>query len=284
MSRYHWTPPAITDPTTQVELPDYHRRQITSLLAELAPASAGRLAILGAGPCNDLDLRQLQVKWPHIDLVDRDSDLVQQGIAAQTNSSTGLHVVRQDLLLGDAASRDPSTATDLLAPEVGHSLLTRIKQAGWDALRSDYDLVASTCLLSQLVHQVIAAVGADHALFIPTVQTLRQRHLWLMAQALRPGGHGLLFCDFVSSETLPELFQANPENLPGLLGQALQQNNFFHGLNPGKILQVAREDAALQACIDQVQMSPPWVWFTGALAYAVVVIKFTRRLSKDPTK
>lgn len=282
MSRYHWTPPAITDPTTQRDLPDYHRRQITSLLCELAPAADGRLAILGAGPCNDLDLRQLQVKWPHIDLVDRDSELVRQGIAAQTNSSTGLHVLQQDLLLGDNEALAPSTVPSLLVPEVGQSFLARLKQTRWDALRCDYDLVASTCLLSQLVHQVIDAVGVDHALFIPTVQALRQRHLWLMAQALRPGGQGLLFCDFVSSETLPELFRANPENLPALLSQALQENNFFHGLNPGKLLQIAREDTELQACLDQVQMSPPWVWFTGSLAYAVVVIKFTRRSSKAP--
>jgi len=281
MSRYHWTPPAITDPTTQRDLPDYHRRQITSLLCELAPPAGGRLAILGAGPCNDLDLRQLQVKWPHIDLVDRDSDLVRQGIAAQTNDATGLHVIHQDLLLGDPTSQVAASEMDLITPEIGRDFLSNVKQARWTSLRPDYDIVASTCLLSQLVHQAIDAVGVDHALFIPTVQALRQRHLWLMAQALRPGGHGLLFCDFVSSETLPELFQANPENLPGLLSQALQQNNFFHGLNPGKLLQIAREDAELQTCLDQVQMSPPWVWFTGSLAYAVVVIKFTRRSPKD---
>lgn len=276
MSRYHWTPPAIIDPTTQLNLPDYHRRQITSLLCELAPNHAGRLAILGAGPCNDLDLRKLQVKWPHIDLVDRDTDLVQRGIAAQTNAATGLRVIHQDLLLGDPAPQAATSEMNLSVPEIGHEFLSKVKQARWSSLRSDYDIVASTCLLSQLVHQVIDAVGVDHALFIPTVQALRQQHLWLMAQALRPGGQGLLFCDFVSSETLPELFQATPENLPALLGQALQQNNFFHGLNPGKILQVAREESSLQSCLERVQMSPPWVWFTGDLAYAVVVIKFTR--------
>jgi hypothetical protein len=48
-------------------------------------------------------------------------------------------------------------------------------------------------------------------------------------------------------------------------------------MNPGLILKVARETPELRDRIQQVQMSPPWIWRTGNMAYAVVAIKFVRR-------
>jgi len=305
MSRYEWTRGPLE---TALSPSDFHRRQVTSLLTELAPATGGKLAVLGAGPCHDLDLAALQAAWSRIDLVDIDSALVERGIAAQLSDPQGIGVVQQDLLKAShlpGASGPNLSPTDgpvtaaaatggrpslpppsppLQQPEAGAQLRQEILAATWEALATDYDVVASTCVLSQLIKAVIEQLGEDHALFVPTVQALRQRHLHRMALSLRPGGTGLLLADFVSSDTLPELFSATPQNLPVLLGQALQANNVFHGMNPGMILKVAREDPQLQSLISTVQMSPPWIWRTGNMAYAIVAIKFVRTPSAPGEK
>ncbi|MCA9022365.1 MAG: hypothetical protein KDA74_19585, partial [Planctomycetaceae bacterium] len=49
-----------------------HRNLITGYLTELAQSSRGRLCVLGAGNCNDLDLQKLSQVYSEIHLVDLD--------------------------------------------------------------------------------------------------------------------------------------------------------------------------------------------------------------------
>ncbi|MDP1563365.1 MAG: hypothetical protein Q8M16_18440 [Pirellulaceae bacterium] len=273
MSRYESTREAwqaVGEPQPQAV--DFHRRQV---MARLLPATAvpnGRLCILGAGPCNDLDLAALQARWSQVDLVDIDSSRVQQGVTSQVADARGIQVLTQDLLWGD----HPLTPDPASKQNIGRTVRERISAATWSAVGQDYDLIASTCLLSQLIEQVIEIIGSDAPEFVATIQTLRRRHFELMARALRSGGTGWLFCDFVSSETLPELLSTVPQALPQLLEQALTEGNFFHGLNPGILLQVLRQDEHLTLLVDQSQITNPWVWLTGERAYAVVGIRFIR--------
>jgi hypothetical protein len=272
MSEYEWSQrawPVLG--TSQVPTAEIHRGQIMTRLLEAAPVSGGRLCILGAGPCNDLDLAALQGKWPHVDLVDIDAGRVQQGIAAQVADARGLRVIAQDLLWGDRAVPTTSTRTVEL-----HQLFEAISATTWPALDGNYDGIASTCLLSQLIEAVIERAGCDAPEFVRIVQALRQRHIELMARALRPGGIGWIFCDFVSSQTLPELLTTAPSALPHLVKQALEQGNFFHGLNPGILWQVLRQDVQLSSLISHPKITHPWVWLTGDRGYAVVGLGFTR--------
>jgi hypothetical protein len=276
MSEYEWSQrawPVLG--TSQVPTAEIHRGQIMTRLLEAAPVSGGRLCILGAGPCNDLDLAALQGKWPHVDLVDIDAGRVQQGIAAQVADARGLRVIAQDLLWGDRAVTPASTTVSTTAVDL-QQMFEHLSTTTWPAVDRDYDGIASTCLLSQLIEPIIERVGSDSPEFVRIVQALRRRHFELMARALRPGGIGWIFCDFVSSQTVPELLTTASSALPPLLKQALAKGNFFHGLNPGILLQVLRQDAPLSSLISQPKITNPWVWLTGGRGYAVVGLCFTR--------
>lgn len=272
MNRYEWSReawPVLGAP--QIPAGDIHRRHVMARLLDSPPKQDGRLGVLGAGPCNDLDLSALQAQWSRVDLVDIDAPRVQQGVAAQVADSRGIQIVTQDLLWGDQSlSRDPARSDAQNLPE-------RISATKWSALGQDYDRIASTCVLSQLIEQVVQIIGIDSPKFVASVQATRLRHLELMASVLRPGGTGWLFCDFVSSETLPELLTTTAKALPQLLGQSVTQGNYFHGLNPGILWQVLRQDEGLAALIRDPQITNPWIWLTGERAYAVCGLQFTRR-------
>src|SRR4029077_10811702 len=58
-----------------------HRKRVTGLLQ--ARSAASRLCVLGAGNCNDLDVRELLASHAEIHLVDLDADALSRGIARQ---------------------------------------------------------------------------------------------------------------------------------------------------------------------------------------------------------
>jgi len=282
MDRYTWTDnPLDPQRARRQALFEGHRHLVTGMLLGMVPEHGGKLLVLGAGPCNDLGLAELSRRWGQVDLVDLKPEVVRQGMAAQqVAAAANLRVIGMDLVSGRAVEEEGADsspgASEVQQPEIGAQRLRAIANCQWEGLDRDYDAVVSTCLLSQLVLKVVEELGAEHALFVKVIQALRRRHLQLMAQAIKPGGTGLLLADFVSTDTLPQLWEVQPEQLPQLLGQALKASNFFHGMNPGMILQAARQDPELRDWISQVELSNPWVWGAGEKAYAVVAIKFTR--------
>src|SRR5437868_8579473 len=69
-----------------------HRRKIHALISAADCAPGGRLCVLGAGNCNDLDLQSLEREFAEIHLVDLDRDAIEDGIARQQLSGCA-HVV-----------------------------------------------------------------------------------------------------------------------------------------------------------------------------------------------
>ncbi len=71
------------------------------------------------------------------------------------------------------------------------------------ALPGPFDVVASTCLLSQLVGNAFHSVGEGHPRFLDLVRAIRLAHLRLMTGLRRAGGTAVLVTDLVSSDTFP---------------------------------------------------------------------------------
>src|SRR5689334_4033191 len=66
------------------ELYAQHRQQLTQLALSRAPASGqGRLCVLGAGKCNDLDLAELGRAYAELHLVDVDASAVASAVSRQ---------------------------------------------------------------------------------------------------------------------------------------------------------------------------------------------------------
>ena len=105
---------------------------------------------------------------------------------------------------------------------------------------------------------------------------IRDGHLNLMSRLIRPAGVGVLVTDFVSSDTLPELNQANTaQAVLEVSRKAIETRNFFTGTNPWAIkdslLKITPETSELPGSI-----APPWRWKIGPQrSYAVTAITFS---------
>lgn len=270
-----------------------HRRQVTGLLCDLpleSPTPA--LCVLGAGNCNDLDLRQLAARFATMRLVDLDGDAMQEGIRRQQlDDASGVQVLGSVDLAGLIDVLDDGTADGSASEQ---QIRRFLQQPGpsipgpLERLAGSIDVVVSVCTLSQLVDSIVVSLGRNHPKFLELVFAVRRQHLQLMLALLREGGRGVLVTDFVSSDTCPELVDASPERLPSLCVQLIQQHNFFTGLNPMAIVRLLSQDAALRNQATDVRLTSPWCWRYVSRTYAVAAILFGKtggsRPAKHPTR
>lgn len=264
--------------------PDLHRSQVTNLLlsAGIRVSSnslqdAPTLAILGAGPCHDIDLHRLLDQFESIQLVDLDHHTLQQGVEQQRVSHhpklkrlAPFDVTGIDRCLSEFSSLPTGASKQSIA-----EMFDRIDEFSWGPVDRELDLIASTCLLSQLISQVVESVGEQHENFVELIQRIRRQHLQLMIDHLRVGGLGVIIFDFVSSDTLSRLPHLTGEPLKRALQAAIDQNNFFHGMNPQVIHHVLFSD--FQEQTHNLSATPPWVWNAGARCYGVTAFVFEKR-------
>ena len=259
------------------ELAQSHRQRLTQLLLDRKCDVDPKLCVLGAGSCNDLDLKQLLHGFQSIDLVDIDLAALQQGSAAQrcqTSETLRLHgdydvtgVWQELALLADSREKESEPIDQLLAAS-----------AAWTGLPElgTYGTVTSACVLSQLVDAVIHAVGEAHPRCLEVITAIRQRHLRLLYELTAPGGQVVLVTDFVSSETAPLLPSLSGKALSDTLMQMIKQRNFFTGLNPFRLQTLLSEDPVLAPHIHSIDCQQPWLWNFGSRHYAVTAISFSR--------
>ena len=150
----------------------------------------------------------------------------------------------------------------------------------WPEGHQQYDVVVSCCLLTQLISGVLFTVGGDSPHYLPTVLAIRAGHLRLMKQLLKTDGRGLLVTDFVSSDTLPALANANDDAaVLAISRMAIDQRNFFTGGNPFAVKQnlealLGNElPSTPQPAID---IAPPWRWQLGSRYYLVTALGFSK--------
>jgi hypothetical protein len=136
-----------------------------------------------------------------------------------------------------------------------------------------FDLVASTCLLSQIVKGVDDALGENHPRFLDVVSAVRASHLRLLAELAAPGGQILLITDFVSSDTAPEIRAAAEDRLAPLARELLEGRNFFHGVNPAVLASLWSTDPVLAAATCNLKVLDPWRWDFGVRVYLVTAFQ-----------
>jgi hypothetical protein len=268
-----------------------HREQITSRLEAAAchgnVSVAPSLCILGAGNCNDLDLARLTARREHIHLVDIDAEAMQSGVANQFDTAGEAARLRR--------SRIGFTACDLTgALELCHEITQFPSPQGFARLRAaltqlpaavqlrqQYTTVASTCLLSQLLEIFQRAIGETSPEFRTLAELIRLQHLRTLASLTAPGGTALLFADFVSSESYPELLNAPPGALASIMDRVLSQDHCFPGMNPSSICRLLAEPPLAAYWVETPTMSPPWVWNLGPRSYLVTAITCRRKWEED---
>ena len=233
-----------------------HREIVTNTLKSFASENSS-LCVLGCGTSFDLELPALARCYGKLTLVDIEGDAIQLGIQKQ-----GLQNCDKINIIGGLDITGVDKNLTQFKRQPSRKLLDQIIMAARDYLPrglQSYKVVASTCLLSQLLAKATDCVGESDHRFIEFLIAIRKRHVEIMLDILEPGGTGVLITDFVSSESLPELFSVPTKDLQSLLQKAIQEKNYLHGLNP-KMVAAVFHDSSVSERITSLKVSIPWRW------------------------
>ncbi len=259
-----------------------HRAMVTRILIDKGGERTGKLALLGAGPCNDISLAALKEWYEEVHLFDMNGTAVWEGVDKQGfTGAEWIHVHGNidvtgagEPLAGVTRSADPERSLS--------EIMTTLPEFRLEPFSGQFDVVASTCLLSQIIEHAVGSIGEDHPQFVELITNLRRQHFLMMIDLCKPSGQGILIYDFVSSVSLPGIIGTSGEDLKVLLNRALENHNFFHGMNPLVISDVLTQDPVISPLITNLRAAHPWVWDAVTRHYAVTAIRFQRRSPDAP--
>jgi hypothetical protein len=254
-----------------------HRARVMRLIADARGDFGKSLCVLGAGNANDIDLIQLAECFGRITLVDLDAQSLARAVERLPKEAN--HVITPcggidltGILSVVVALPTRQTPSDTVVTAALHAARTARRP-----VIGTFDVVVSTCLLSQLIDSVCMAVPADHPQRHDLIMAVRNRHLDMMVEMLEPSGKGVLVTDFVSTETAPELARLDDAQVPAAAIDWINRRNFFTGTNPYAIRDALRRPSDSGVVLADVQVSPAWRWDIGAKQLAVSAVTFRRR-------
>jgi len=252
-----------------------HRQRLTNLLSSEASTASSRLCVLGAGNANDIDLPVLLAAHREVHLVDLDTEALARGTERQGVSGHprlwlhgGVDVTAMLIFLSDLTPLSRLNPRDIEA------------LAAWPAdrltsvLPGTFDLVASTCLLSQILESAAHTLGPNHSQLAEVELALRAGHLQLMSGLASPRGRAVLVAEVVSSRMFPGLLERPTEELVNLLAELAHQGNHFRGVHPKQLLRALRADASLGPLVMEAASLSPWRWRLHDRTYLVSGLSF----------
>ncbi len=248
-----------------------HRQAIERLIVSALPLNRGRICVLGAGNCNDLDLVWLTTVFSEVHLADIDPAALKMGIKRQRMSECiSIHRHSPFDLTGISPRVDEWRGRTPDDTEIDAAIR---EIAAAPALCSDggFDVVLSPCVLSQLFNPARDALGATHPRFGQLLATIRSRHLRMLIDLTAPGGRAILVNDVSSSERFAPLPRVPNDQLPDVLRKVLGEGKCFKGLEPAAMISGLRSDPR----VVKWETSPPWLWHLGMertyLVYAILL-------------
>ena len=258
---------------------EFHRRKVFDFLRRISTRSGQSVCVWGTGRTTDLELIPLVELFGTIDLVELDSSITEEALLQrgfddhpQVRVHNGVDISGID--------RDWQRFLDSPDEKTLQEVLSACEVATLDL--PTYDVVVSTCLLSQLQRKAVECLEQSslstekkQSLLPQVVASIRKRHLELMLGHTKSNGVALLVTDLTSSEALPEMLNPGAD-LKSLYLEKVMNGNHFHGMNPRAILHTA-QGPSLAPKIDQVQVSLPWIWDAIKMKYLCVAFQFTRR-------
>jgi hypothetical protein len=258
-----------------------HRARVATLVG--GAGRGGDLCVLGAGNGSDLDLPALTKRFASIHLVDIDGEALERCRADAPAALRKRLVLHAGVdLSGFTARLDEWGESFPTEAELGRLALPAI-QGILRQLGRAFDVVASTCVLSQL------AVPYHRAWILPAASwanlhaTLTAVHLATLAGATEPGGTGILIFDVLSSRVVPAL-----RALEGAPPEAVAAFAERHAAEGGRL------DPAPEGLLDRLgdlgrlvgtpRLTAPWVWNIGAESQLVYGLVFARLPPPPPPK
>ena len=267
------------------DLYEGHRRHVMSLLQNAKMSGKGRLCILGAGNCNDIDLSLLSRWYTELHLVDWDAFSMREGIKKQQISPESVMLHSGIELTGVARYIERWKQMVPSNPEIDQ-VITLLSEPYDIKIGTSFDVVLSGSLLTQLIELPVALLGPLHPRTVEVALKIRAAHFRLMASLVTPGGTGLLVTELISSDTCEALDYYPKNRLPELYARLIKERNFFPGTNPHALIPALRADPLIAPRIEDVRLTDPWRWRIGPtrsfLSYGVVFKKRQRNDKSSP--
>lgn len=243
-----------------------------------AAASAGDIAIFGAGNGTDLDLPRLASTFREVHLVDLDGE--------------ALGRARQDLPEALRARVIPHAPVDLSGfmnhlDDWGQSFPddATLGQAAFATARAitagmgrDFDVVLSTGALSQLIvpfHRAWLASGANWQRLDAAITAV---HLATVVGCTRPGGRGALAFDVLSSKDAPALaglVSLGAAELSATVDAAVASGDIILQPHPMSLLQQL-QFPGMASMVRDPRLTAPWLWNLGDAVQLVYGLEFRR--------
>ena len=250
-----------------------HQRRVTAEIVKAAGRADGCLAVIGAGNVNDVDLPVLARAFREVHLTDLDSEALEDAARRHPDLDSAMRLYGGVDLSGIAARLDRLSGTS--RDDEIDGLVAAAEKPPLPNFGFTYDVVASTCLLTQLMNSAVAAVGEGHPRLIDVLDAIRSGHLRLLADLTAAGGTALLFTDVASSDDVPEIATTPESALPGLAARLSREKRCFQGVDPDALEKQPRGDPYTASRVRTVQRIGFWKWRISKtrtfLVYAVAL-------------
>lgn len=234
-----------------------HRRAIERLI--VPEARGGRICVLGAGNCNDLDLKWLAGAYAEVHLVDIDPAALERAVARQgVTDAAGIRRHASVDLTGIAALTATWQGRVVRDDEVA-AAVESVARPEEVIAGGDFDVVLSPCVLSQLLVAVRDRVGKDHPGWPRVKRAITERHLAAWMGGVRVGGRGVMIVDLTSTRIVPGLDRAGASEVADLMRMCVRDRKCFHGLEPAELTGVLRRQVGGVGA----EISAPWIWHLG---------------------
>ena len=246
----------------------HHRAQQMALLQGLR---GERIAVLGAGNCNDLDLATLTEAFEEIHLFDIDAEALERARERQTSRvQRACHLHVHDLT---------GVASYLEDWRTSHPEPLAAQIAGWRKLEpllseaGQFDTVLSSCLLSQVAINLRDFFGLVPALNNALLAAI-SGHVMLASSFTKPGGTLLVVSDCITSQ-FPIHQEARARGPVDAIFHLAAQGAVFPGTHPSLIM-----DLLKGADFSAPELKRAWIWDLREQSYLVYAVAASRLASR----
>jgi hypothetical protein len=252
---------------------DHYCQHRAQQMALVAGWHGERIAVLGAGNCNDLDLATLADAFQEIHLFDIDARALTGAFERQSERvRRACHLHERDLTgvasLIEGWRRQPPEP--LTAQIEGWAALARLlREAG------QFDAVLSTCLLSQVAINLRDFFGLTSTLNTALLAAITG-HILLAKALTKPGGRLMVTSDCITDQ-YPIHEEASARGALGAIWYLTKQGAAFPGTSPALIADLLQD-----AQFSSPELKHAWLWDLNEQSYLVYAIATTRQASDQP--
>jgi hypothetical protein len=234
--------------------------------------------VLGAGNAYDLDLDQLVARFDEVHLVDIDAQAVGRARARVSAEARARLFLHAPVDLSGMFHELERWARLQVTPQELMAAPARGAQRIASALPGPFEVVVSSCLLTQLQLTLLRLLGDQHRLFFALRELLTLTHLRTLSALSRPSGCALLVTDLCDDSAFPAGRPSNAADLAPLMKELVEAGRVIYSAHPGLFQVTLQDDPVLQRTFAPAQLSQPWLWQNGpGLRFLVYALTLPRK-------